>query len=289
MKTPLLAFFLIFYFNSYSQQYPDFASCNRSKDIGGSSQVSYYQYPSMNKYDVKYLKLNLEIEAGSRIISGSALTIAKATAPLDSFIIELKNNMIVDSVIINGTRRTFSHSADHIYIPLNPVISAGANIEALIFYNGIGGNGIFSGTVTTNGLIYTASLSESFQAREWFPAKQILNDKIDSADLWFTTSSNTKVGSNGLLKSIVPLPTGRVQYQWKERYPMNYYMPSFSAGNYLEYLNYAKPAAIAPDSILILHYIVNNPSYFASVKENLDKTPRFLEKMSELFSMYPFR
>jgi hypothetical protein len=56
----------------------------------------------------------------------------------------------------------------------------------------------------------------------------------------------------------------------------------------MEYLNYAKPAAMAPDSILIQHYLVNNSTYFNSVKTNLDKTPPFIEKLSELFGLYPF-
>ncbi|MEJ7625869.1 MAG: M1 family aminopeptidase [Ferruginibacter sp.] len=288
---PFLLFLTLFYsFQSLAQE--DIASvqsCGRSKDIAGNQLISYYQYPSMNKYDIKYLKLDLVVETGSRVVSGSALTMAKATAPLDSFIIELKNNMIVDSLFINGTRQVFAHNSDHIYVPLVPAIPQGANVNALVYYRGTVANGIFAGTVPSNGLNYTATLSESFQAREWFPAKQFLKDKIDSADLWFTTSSINKVGSNGLLKSVVPVAGGKLQYRWKETYPMNYYMPSFSVGNYMEYLNYAKPAGMAPDSLLIQHYIVNNPTYFAGIKPNLDKTPVFIEKMSELFSMYPFK
>ena len=34
----------------------------------------------------------------------------------------------------------------------------------------------------------------------------------------------------------------------------------------MEYLNYAKPAAMAPDSILVQHYLADNPTYFNSVK-----------------------
>jgi hypothetical protein len=46
---------------------------------------------------------------------------------------------------------------------------------------------------------------------------------------------------------------------------------------------------MAPDSILIQHYIADNASYLASNKANLDKTPPFVEKMSELFGLYPFK
>ncbi|HEX8355914.1 MAG TPA: M1 family aminopeptidase, partial [Segetibacter sp.] len=58
--------------------------------------------------------------------------------------------------------------------------------------------------------------------------------------------------------------------------------------NYMEYNNFAKPAAIAPDSILVQNYLVNNQTYFNNNKYLLDKTPRFVEKMSELFGIYPF-
>jgi len=263
--------------------------CSRAKDIGLNQQTSYYQYPSMNKYDIKYIKLDLSVETGTSMLSGSSLTIATSIATLDSFIIEFKNNMIIDSVFINDLKQDFSHSADHIFVPLSSALAQGNIIKTLIYYNGIAGQGVYNGTIVSNGLNYTATVSESFQAREWFPAKQILTDKIDSADLWFTTSVNNKVGSNGLLKAVLPVGGEKLQFQWKELYPMSYYMPSFSVGNYMEYLNYAKPTAMAPDSILIQHYIVNNPVYFAGIKPNLDKTPPFIEKMSELFTLYPFK
>lgn len=290
MKLILLALSCFLTFNGNAQPAETVSeNCGRAKDLQTGQQVSYYQFPSMNKYDVKYLKIDLALEAGSRIIAGSSLTTARAVAVMDSFIIELKNNLVVDSVILNGTNHIYSHSADHIYVPLPVAIPVGGLVTAEIFYHGTTGNGIFSGTLPSNGLIYTATVSESYQAREWFPAKQILTDKIDSADLFFTTATSNKVGSNGLLMSVQPALTGKSRYHWKERYPMNYYMPSFAVGNYLEYVNFAKPLSITPDSILIQHYIVNNPAYLASVKANLDKTPAFLEKMSELFGLYPFR
>lgn len=243
----------------------------------------------MNKYDVTYLKININAETGSRFLSGNTLTISKAVNAIDTFVTEFKNNMTVDSVFVNGIRENFNHTLDHIFIPLNTPIASGNNFSVLIYHNGTASNlGVFAGTTTSNGLSYVATLSESYQAREWFPCKQILTDKIDSAEIWITTSAINKAGSNGLLQGIDSLPNSKVRYRWKTRYPMNYYMPSIAVGNYREYLNYAKPAAIAPDSILVQHYIANNNAYFASNKPYLDKTPIFIEKLSELFGLYPF-
>ncbi len=270
---------------------PCHEKCHYIHSPGDVQRVNYFQYPSMDKYDVKYLKLDLAIEANNRNINGTALTRAIAVQPLDSFICELKNNMILDSVFINGVKNiSFTRSADHVFIPLSPIITAGSTVEALFYYRGLTNTGaVFAGTVTSNGLMYTASLSESYQAREWFPVKQFLKDKIDSADCWITTSNTNLAGSNGLLVNTVDLPNSKKQFQWKTTYPMSYYMPSFSVGNYMDYKIYAKPLSISPDSILVQNYIVNNSTYFNTNKANIDKTPAFIEKLSELYGLYPFR
>ena len=256
-----------------------------------AARINYYQYPSMNKYDIKYLKLDISVEANNRNISGSALTRSSVRQSLDTFICELKGNMTVDSAFINGVKiSNFIQATDHVFVPISPALPPNATVEALFYYRGVAGSsGVFAGTSSTTGLSYTATLSESYQAREWFPIKQLLNDKIDSAEIWVTTSATNKVGSNGLLKETITLPNGKKQYRWKTLYPQNYYLPSIAVGNYQEYLNYAKPAAMAPDSILIQHYIADNAAYLASNKANIDKTPPFVEKMSELFGLYPFK
>ena len=258
---------------------------------GSTSRIAYYQYPSMNKYDLKYLKIDITVETNNRYIIGSSLTRSMVRQSLDTFICELKSNMTVDSAFINGVKITnFIQSNDHVFVPIATALPVNATAEALFYYRGTAGSsGVFAGTSTSTGLSYTATLSESYQAREWFPIKQLLNDKIDSAEIWVITSAVNRVGANGLLMETVTLPNGKKQYRWKTRYPQNYYMPSFSVGNYQEYLNYAKPAAMAPDSILIQHYIADNASYLATNKPNLDKTPPFVEKMSELYGLYPFK
>lgn len=265
--------------------------CKRSHlaSFQSTQRVNYFQYPTMSKYDVKYIKLDLNAEANNRAISGNCLTISKTTTTLDSFVTELKSNMIVDSLFINGIKKSFTQSNDHIFVTINPAIPTNTIFSALIYYKGTTNSiGVYAGVGQNTGLEYTATLSESYQAREWFPVKQILEDKIDSLDVWVTTSNTNKVGSNGKLIGIDNLPNNKVRYRWKSRHPINYYLPSIAVGNYMEYKNYAKPSAMAPDSILVLHYLPNNTNYFNTAKTNLDKTPLFIEKFSELYGLYPF-
>lgn len=253
----------------------------------GIKGAAFFQNNKMNFYDIKHLKLDITVQPKSTFITAGCSYTVLVNQALDTFAIEFKQTMQLDSVFINNIKTTFTQSNDHVYIPLKPVASAGTFLGLTFYYKGNVAAGFFAGT-DANGLDFTASVSESFQAREWFPAKQLLNDKIDSTDIWITTGAAFKSGSNGLLKAVIDLPNNMKQYRWSCRYPLNYYMPSVAVGNYLEYNNYAKPASIAPDSILVQNLVYNNIAYFNQNKPRLDKTPRFIEKMSELFGIYPF-
>lgn len=263
-----------------------FYGCMQRKGFGVEG-ANFFQSDKMNYYDIKYLKLDITVQPKSKFIIANCSYTVLVTETSDTFAIEFKQTMSLDSVYINNFKTNFTRSNDHIYIPLNPVVAPGTSLNVIFFYKGDVAAGFYTGT-DANGLDFTASLSESFQAREWFPAKQLLNDKIDSTDIWITTGAAYKAGSNGLLKAVIDLPGNMKQYQWSCRYPLNYYMPSIAVGNYMEYNNYAKPAAIAPDSILIQNLLVDNAAYFNTVKASIDKTPPYVEKMSELFGIYPF-
>lgn len=264
------------------------AKCGHAHLPSLTARTAYYQYSTMDKFDMKYLKLDLQVTPGSRAITGIAYWTLKAKQNMDSLVMEFKSTMIMDSVYINGVKKPHTQASDHVFVNLSPNIASGASLQAVYYYHGSADpGGVFAGT-NSNGLTYTATLSESYQAREWFPVKQILTDKIDSLDVWITTNDIYKAGSNGLLVSEVVLPGAKKQYRWKSTHPINYYLPHFGVGNYMDYRNYAKPAAMAPDSILVQHYLVDNTTYFNTNKANLDRTPGFVELYSTLFGLYPF-
>lgn len=283
-----LAFILFFFASTFCYAQHKNTSRAAPSTFMNTNQASFFQNNKMNGYDIKYLKLEITAQPQSKFITGICTYKVIVKQPLDTFAIELKQTMSLDSVFVNNTKHNFIRGNDHIYVPLNPLPNAGAELNINFYYKGTIAAGIYAGVDASNGLQYTATVSESFQAREWFPAKQLLNDKIDSTDIWLTTGAAFRGGANGVLKQVIDLPGNLKQYRWVCRYPLNYYMPCIAVGNYLEYNNYAKPAAIAPDSILIQNYVVNNNSYFSDNKIKIDKTPRYIEKLSELFGLYPF-
>ena len=271
---------------SYCQQNVRQDSRNFSGTVGNTA--NFFQSNLMDKYNIHYLKLEINMAPNNRFLSGTCSYKITTTQSIDTFAIEFKNNMTLDSVYINGIRQAYTRNADHIYVSFSTPIAANTEMTARFVYRGTIVNGLAYGIDTGSGLTFAATVSESFQAREWFPAKQMLNDKIDSTDIWLTVPNPYVAGSNGLLKAVVPVAGGKTQYQWSSRYPMSYYLPCIAAGNYTEYRNYAKPAIMNGDSILIQHYVSNKLGYLNSIQSFLDKTPVFINKLSELYGLYPF-
>src|SRR5690606_452711 len=126
-----------------------------------------------------------------------------------------------------------------------------------------------------------------FSAYEWWPCKQVLTDKADSVEVWITTDATNKAGSNGLLQQVVSLPNNKARYEWKSRYPINYYLISVSVARYVEYSIYANPTG-APQPILIQNYIYDNPQTLPNFQNDINQTADMLEAFSDLFGLYPF-
>ena len=265
----------------------------------------------MNRYDVKYYKLDVAMENTSLNVSGSVwMRVRVGNQPLDSLEFELYKSpngsaasvpsLLIDSVVVNG-RRSLGIRRAGPDATAALAVSAPANslVDARIYYHGTApsgnsaaiGNGLSNRSQVRLGsgqsfpFNVTWSLSEPFSAHEWFPCKQVLTDKADSTDVWVTTSMPNKVGSNGVLERTVSLPNNKVRYEWKSRHPIDYYLISVAVAPYLEYVNYANP--VGGPRVPIVNYVYNQATlnYYQT---ELDRTPGFIESFSTQFGLYPF-
>jgi aminopeptidase N len=185
------------------------------------------------------------------------------------------------------------HTANFAYVILPSTLSKFGLIDVTIYYHGDGhvtagaaiGSGFSTGTSTRWGSQATWSLSQPYSAYEWFPCKQALQDKIDSVFVNVTTSSDNKVGSNGVLKNVISLPNNKVRYEWQSVYPTDYYLISVAVSNYVAYNTYAK---LDGDSMLIQNYVYNNPQTLITFKPFFDQTADMITAFSGMFGKYPF-
>lgn len=297
MKYTLSLLVLFFFLHAVSQEV---SPCMQGKiksleRLQQRARLDTYPKSLMDRYDVHFYFLDLNIERDTTYISGSCTFKAHLKTPSDTFCFELHDNLIIDSAVYLNRTQSYARKNHVIYVAMDTFLVATDSIELKIYYHGnasvVGGaaigNGFTSAVSKTYGDTATYSLSEPFSAYEWFPCKQFLQDKADSAYVFVTTDLENKVGSNGILEGIDTLPNNKHRYRWKTHYPIDYYLISVAVGKYMEYVQYAKPVN-AQDSIKIVNYLYNRPEVLDSVKPVLDSITMMLEQFSELFGIYPF-
>ncbi|WP_372427329.1 M1 family aminopeptidase [Rufibacter glacialis] len=248
----------------------------------------------MRQYDLHWYKLDLQLERNSLDISGNVVLNASAVAiTVRQFAFELHSNFNIQQVLLNGTPCMVRRSGNEVTAELPTPVTAGQKFQVQVFYAGRApsgasaaiGNGFNTGIAQPWGQQVAWSLSEPFAASEWFPCKQLLYDKADSVTVWVTTDVSNKVGANGLLQRITPLPDQKHRYEWRSTYPIAYYLISVAVGQYEEYsFDVALPGA--PKPVLVQNYLY--PQALATFKPEIDRTGPFLQLFSELFGLYPF-
>jgi aminopeptidase N len=239
-----------------------------------------------SNYDVKYHKLEISVDPAVRAIQqGCVTTYFTATSASNSVAFDLIDAMFVDSVKHNGVLVSHLHFNDIVTITLPSSIAIGQTDSVSVYYHGVPGNSGF-GSFTTDwqndSIPVMTTLSEPYGARDWWPCKQTLNDKIDSIDVYVTCPERYEVGSNGLLISSIDNGLTKT-YRWKHRYPIVTYLIAFACSDYAIYSDYAY---LHGDTIEILNYVY--PQNLAVAQQQTPQTVRFMHLFDSLFTPYPF-
>lgn len=299
MKNTLTILMSILFLSQVNAQDEQATSCSKrdafkNKQQIKSASLSEPQIAETEKYDVHFYSLDLAMTNTVTTVSGTAQIHAKANVSLDSALFELFPTLTISQVRVNGTPVTYSRNASAVKAPVNAL--SGQTFVIAIDYNGtpptaatnpLGGSGMTNASSPSWGNQVTWSLSEPFSAYEWWPCKQSLKDKADSCAVKVTVPNACKAGSNGILENVVDLGNGTTRYEWKHRYPIDYYLISVAVAQYVDYSVYANPVG-APAPILIQNYVYNNPNTLNNFQADIDETADFLELFSELYGLYPF-
>lgn len=254
-----------------------------------------WQSTFLHDYDVSFYWLDIEVSSTSTDISGKVTVVGDILVDFfEVFAFELVPDFQIDSIIFNGTKiENFHWEGDNVLADVSEM-AAGGSFTAEIHYWGTPptGGGFFSGVSNDFSNTWqksvTWTLSQPFNAKHWFPVKQVLTDKADSVWVYLTTSADEMAASQGLLTQVTTLDNGKKRYEWKSNYPIAYYLISFAVSDYQEYNIYAKPQHLGGDSVLIQNFIYNHPNYLDTYKDDIDVTIPMLEMFSDLYSLYPF-
>ncbi len=268
-------------------------SCMKLRKSGHLQQKPTVADAEENSYDVSHVMFQLNMTDTSTYINGSVRTTASVTAPdMSRYVFELSPLFTIDSVKINGALRPVTSSGTVRRVTLASPMTAGTVFTAQVYYRGAPAPslsneaGLIHAT-STSGTHNVFSTGEARGACNWWPCKQSLTDKTDSADMYITVPDGVSVGSNGLLQSIIPAAPGFRTFHWKTNYPTDYYLLSVAVARYSDVSSYMHFTG-SSDSMLVQNYIMDSATFMPTAAANLATMPDAINFFSGLWGRYPF-
>jgi aminopeptidase N len=297
MKKNITYLFLLLAFFGFSQsESEEFDRMVESEMKSAASIQNLRVNTNTLNYDVTYHELRFTVDPDNTtpFISGVVKTTFRALANNMStvtfdFYKKTTSPFTISSVKINNVATTFSHNTTHeLVINLPSPLNTGDNATAEIIYSGVPSTlegaftrGIHSGTP----VIFT--LSEPFGARDWWPCKQDLNDKIDSFDIYITCPLAYIGVSNGLLQSQTT-SGGNTTRHFRHNYPIPAYLISLNVTNYVTY-NIQAGLGTTQNPFFPINNYLYPESNTASNRSFIDLTVPIMNVFEQKFGSYPYR
>ncbi|NOQ91799.1 MAG: peptidase M1, partial [Flavobacteriaceae bacterium] len=285
MKYKLLYIFILFYTVAFGQKVETFTNDNlfeiiQAEQKNAASKIAFKANPNTTNYDLKYHRLEWQVDPAKAFIEGVVTSYFKATDNLNRITFDLADNMTVTNVSQRSVNLSFSqNSNDELIITLPSTQNLGVLDSLTITYSG---NPISSGfgsfEINTHGSSNTPvlwTLSEPYGAKGWWPCKQDLIDKIDSIDIFITHPKQYKAASNGLLKSET-ISGDNTTAHWKHKYPIPAYLIAIAVTDYSVYNDH-----VAIGDFDVVNYVY--PETLQATKNATAITPSIMDLFGNLF------
>ncbi len=249
-----------------------------------SKIVNFQVNPNTLNYDITYHRLEFTVDPAVYAIAGKVTTTYTALSDMTSITFDLSSSLVVSSVTQNSANLAFTQNAnDELIISLQATQTQGTSASVVITYAGSppsNGFGSFS-TDVHSGAPILWTLSEPYGARDWWPCKQDLNDKVNSIDVYITAPSQYVAVSNGL-EAEPQIVNGTLKTtHFHHGYPIPAYLIAIAVTNYSVY---TQTSGIG--QFPIINYIF--PEDLSAIQSQLDQTPLLLDLYANLFEIYPF-
>ncbi len=242
MRKIFLYIFLISNFGLNAQQRPAYVEAEMKRaTMRLQAREITYAYP----YDWIYQRLELTVDPRQQYVNGNTTVYFKPGSDLPVLELDLSDDLTVHQVSWHGQNLSFAHAGDRISVSFPSALPAGQTDSVRIVYEGIppgGGFGAFS-TDEHDQVPVLWTLSEPYGAKEWWPCKDQLQDKLDSVDviLHYPAQINgeemTGV-SNGILVA-ENISGNEKTSHWRHRHKIPAYLVAIAVTNYAKFSNQA--------------------------------------------------
>jgi aminopeptidase N len=290
MKKITLLFLLTVSLFGYTQNDESHFEKMVEAEMKSAASIQNFQVnPNTQNYDITYHELRFTVDPAVHYITGQVTTTFTALSNLNTVVFDLANQLTVNSVSMNGNALSFSqNTTDELTITLPSTLTTGSAATVVINYQGAPPTSEDAFTVSTHsGVPILWTLSEPFGARDWWPCKQDLNDKVNSIDVYIKAPITYTSASNGLEQSAINNGDGTKTTHFHHNYPIPAYLIAIAVTNYTIFNQQGGLGTTPSPYFPIVNYIY--PETATSTQNSLSVTPGIINFFESILGPYPFR
>jgi aminopeptidase N len=242
------------------------------------------QTQAASNSDFIYQRCEWNADPAVYFISGKITTYFIPDSSITQMEFDLSDSLQVDSIKYHNAIISFTHNLEILSVNFPSALPSSTVDSVSVFYHGIPPSTGFGSFDTSShaGVPVLWTLSEPYGAKDWWPCKQNLYDKIDSVDIIVTSPALYRTASNGILTLDTVIGGSRICY-WKHRHPIATYLICFAVSNYSVYTDLVP---FNGDTVTVLNYV-----YPEDLVTAQSVTPDVISQMQlydTLFGEYPF-
>ncbi|WP_394759560.1 M1 family aminopeptidase [Flavobacterium sp.] len=245
--------------------------------------------PNTLNYDLTHSKLELTVDPAIYFVNGKVTNTYTALSDMTTVTFDFANELTASSVKLGTTNLSFvENTNDELVITLPTTQLTGTSSIIEIIYSGappVSGFSAFAAE-THSGTPVMWTLSEPYGARDWWPCKQDLNDKITAVDIYITAPSANIVAANGLEQSRT-INGANATTHFHHNYPIPAYLIAFAVTNYQTHNQQGGLGTVGSPFFPIVNYIY--PETATSTITSLAVTPTIINFYETIIGNYPFR
>ncbi|MBI2416614.1 MAG: M1 family metallopeptidase [Ignavibacteriales bacterium] len=252
----------------------------------GTSEIAYdtlYNPGCQEAFDVLHYDIRISVLPDEKLLVGDVTVTGVMVTGCDSLVFNLYDNMVLDSLLLNGKVIGYNRDETHIIVKSLP-FAIGDTLYLQAFYKGtpkrLGFASFVFGEIYKTPLVH--SLNEPQFASTWLFSEDSPFDKA-TMDIYLTADSSLTCVSNGSLVGIKN--TGSMkETHWKSEYQIATYLICLyvSRYEYFEDSYTGLDGAVMP----IKYYVLAR--HLEAAKKDFKNHPRMLQVFASLFGEYPF-
>ncbi len=242
----------------------------------------------MDNYDVQYYRINmtLDFETGS-IIADNIIEVMITEDNTQSIELEFDDSLQITDLQVDEATASFTHEDRELVVTLSQTYNEGDVVSINVKYqgspviDGYHGGGLYFATHGGEPIAFT--FVQPCGAPQWFPCKDVPNDKANTVDIWMTVPDDYELAANGLITEEVDNGDGTKTVKYHESYPIATYLISIACTNYdIQSYTY-----VTGETEMPVHNFVFPEEHDIQV-ETFQDILEMIDFLSGIYGPYPF-